>query len=219
MPSGIRTRREINNDDDSWMMTFGDVIALLLAFFVLILSTSSPDIGKFERFQQAMASLAEGKAVPTPFTDIRDGLQEIIEENDLQQSVHVELKPDGVVMEFSDLSLFKPGKADLNANSIDVLTKASEVIRKNQKEHYLIEIEGHTDDLPIHNNEFESNWELSSARSTGVVRHFIGLGVDPNKLKGAAYADTRPKVELGTDGVTDTEARAQNRRIVIFVHR
>lgn len=219
MPTGLRTRREVNSDDDAWMMTFGDVITLLLAFFVLILSTSSPDIGKFEAFQQAMASLSEGKEVPTPFTDIRDGLQEIIEANDLQNSVDVELLPDGVLLEFSDLSLFKPGKADLNSTSTEILTKAADVIKANQKSHYLIEIEGHTDDLPIHNNEFESNWELSSARSTGVVRHFISLGIDPIKLKGAAYADTRPKVALGTVGVNDSEARAQNRRIVIFVHR
>jgi len=166
-----------------------------------------------------MANMIEGEQVPTPFTSMYNGIDEIIEQNDMQDTVEVSLKPDGVYMEFSDLSLFKPGKAELSNKAMDILSKASSVIQAESKSHYTVEIEGHTDDVPIHNAEFESNWELSSARSTGVVRHFIANGVDPLKLKGASYADTRPKFDPTVEGIDLKSARAANRRIVIFVHR
>ena len=219
MPASLRTRRAVEDDSNDWIMTFADVISLLLAFYVLILSTASIDIGKQEALAQGFASMIDGEEAPTPFTDIKDGLNQIVEESGLQDSVQVELLPDGVHMEFSDLSLFKPGRADFSEKAKKILTKASGVILENSEAHYLIEIEGHTDDTPISNAQFASNWELSSARSTGVVRHFISLGVDPLKLKGAAYADTRPKIDPFADGIDIKSARAANRRIVIFVHR
>jgi len=218
MPHGIRTRRDLEDDND-WMTSFGDVISILLAFFVMLLQVSSLDVGKLEEMSESMQSLTSDKQIATPFTDIRDGVFSIIDNKNMSDSVSVELKPDGVYVEFSDLSLFKQGKAELGAEAVELLKSVASVIVENSKSHYMVEVEGHTDDIPIHNAEFKSNWELSSARATGVVRLFQSEGVDPFKLKGAAFADTRPKHKIGETGLSDSDVRAANRRIVVVVHR
>jgi len=218
MSSFIR-RKVVDEDfETDWIVPFCDVLALLLAFFVIILSTSSPHIGKLERLLESWATMTSGEAPETPFTDIKDGFDDLVIKHNLQGSVDITMDHDGVLLEFSDLSLFQPGKANLNNSARDILSKAVIVINEHSRAHYEIEVEGHTDDVPIHNDEFVSNWELSSARSTGVVRHLISKGISPLKLKGSSFADTRPKIDIkSTEDLK--QARAANRRILIYVHR
>ncbi len=218
MSAFIRRKIPEDNFETDWITPFCDVLALLLAFFVIILSTSSPHVGKLERLLESWAAMTNGEAPPTPFTDIKDGFDLLVSENNLQNSVDITMDHDGVLLEFSDLSLFQPGKANLNNSARDILSKAVTVIKRHSKAHYAIEVEGHTDDVPIHNDEFVSNWELSSARSTGVVRHLINNGISPLKLKGSSFADTRPKVVMAPD-LDLKVVRASNRRILIYVHR
>jgi chemotaxis protein MotB len=99
-------------------------------------------------------------------------------------------------------------------------------------ERHQIAIEGHTDDVPIHTRQYDSNWELSSARATVVLKSFLAAGFDPRRLSAQGFADTRPahalpkpseKTSEGTDkqpGADDTraKARADNRRVVIRVY-
>ena len=87
-------------------------------------------------------------------------------------------------------------------------------------ETFTITVEGHTDDAPIHQPRFPSNWELSSQRATAVVRHLIDQGVDARNLQGIAYAHTRP-VAPNRDGAGQpiTSNRAKNRRVVIRIER
>lgn len=219
MPAGLRTRRPVEDDANDWLITFADVISILLAMFVLILKVSSFDVGKHEALIEAWSPLSSGKERPTPFTDIKNGVTEIVNDAQMQQSIQVEMQPDGVMIEFSDLSLFKQGKADLNPRSLSVLNDMTDVIIENMRDHHHIEIEGHTDDVPIHNSEFASNWELSSARATGVVRFLQAKGVDPYKLNGSAFADTRPKVGVDNQDLSLSDIRAANRRVVILVKR
>jgi chemotaxis protein MotB len=84
---------------------------------------------------------------------------------------------------------------------------------------YYVDVEGHTDDVPIHTPQFPSNWELSTLRATGVVRYLIKIGLEPDRLKAAGYADVNPKVpNLDLFGAPIPENRAKNRRIVIRLH-
>ena len=75
-------------------------------------------------------------------------------------------------------------------------------------------IEGHTDDLPIHNTEFPSNWELSSARATNVVQEMIQCGITPARLSATGYGEYRPRVPNDSD-----QHRQMNRRVDIVILR
>ncbi len=82
---------------------------------------------------------------------------------------------------------------------------------------HMIEVEGHTDDLPISNEQFPSNWELSSARATGVVKYLLESGIEKERLKASGYADSRPKE--GLDDLPLSEQRKANRRVVVSIRR
>ena len=84
---------------------------------------------------------------------------------------------------------------------------------------HLIEVEGHTDDVPISTPRFPSNWELSGSRASNVVKYLLGKGVAKERLKAAGYADSRPKDKLKEGQVINAETRAANRRVVIYVKR
>tara|TARA_Y100000588_G_scaffold203789_1_gene217608 strand:- start:337 stop:639 length:303 start_codon:yes stop_codon:yes gene_type:complete len=84
---------------------------------------------------------------------------------------------------------------------------------------YFVDVEGHTDDAPINTPRFPSNWELSTARATGVVRFLISADVQPERLKAVGYADVRPKFpNRDLFGEPIPENRKKNRRISIRLH-
>jgi chemotaxis protein MotB len=86
-------------------------------------------------------------------------------------------------------------------------------------EGYLIDVEGHTDDVPIRTARFPSNWELSASRASSVVRYFIEQGIKPSRLKAAGYADTKPKLpnkDIFDEGIP--ENREKNRRVSLRLH-
>lgn len=215
---GLRRRRP-NFDDSasSWLVTYSDAITLLLAFFVMILAVSELDQGKVEALKEGLAELMTGEAPPTPFTDIRDGLNEFIADNKLENQISVTLDPQGVRIEFSDVSLYSSGSADIKPDAVPMLKDVTRVIRETSHKTHLVEVEGHTDDLPINTEKFPSNWELSSVRATNIVKYLEGQGIEKQRLKASGYADSRPK--KGNETLPVEKQRQANRRVVVFVRR
>ncbi|HPN37156.1 MAG TPA: OmpA family protein, partial [Melioribacteraceae bacterium] len=85
---------------------------------------------------------------------------------------------------------------------------------------YLVEVEGHTDNIPINTPQYPSNWELSTNRATNIVKLFIEEGIPPVRLRAAGYADSRPKLSnVDVNGNSIPQNQAANRRVVIFVQR
>lgn len=115
----------------------------------------------------------------------------------------------GVELEINASALFNQGEADIQPEAKKTLADAAKVLVDNE---FAIEVEGHTDNLPISTNRFPSNWELSSARASSVVRLFIDQGVVANRLKAVGSADNQPLVPNDT-----AEGRARNRRVTITV--
>ena len=99
------------------------------------------------------------------------------------------------------------------------LNEMSKMIKEMKYDDILIEVEGHTDDVPIKTVEFPSNWELSASRATHVVRYFMDNGIAKNKLKASGFADSRPKVPNIIEGKPSRENRAINRRVKVSVRR
>jgi chemotaxis protein MotB len=115
-----------------------------------------------------------------------------------------------VVSIITDQVLFDESRADLQPVGIEVLDLVAEVLRATPNN---IAIEGHTDSRPISSGRFPSNWELSTARATSVLRHLTdNIGFDPARLSVAGYADTRPLASNDT-----VEGAARNRRVEIVV--
>lgn len=211
-------------EDESWLLTYGDAVTLLMTFLVLLLSVSTFDQAKYEQVVEAMQQGILKEATPnniSQFEKLKNSIIEVTEKS-LKDSVEVTRDPLGLTIELSSNELFAIGKADIQEKAIKPLKEIAATISKfgQDYENYQIEIEGHTDDVPIKNERFPSNWELSANRATNVVKFFIAEGVDKYRLKAAGYADLFPKLpNLDEMGNPIPENRAKNRRITILVHR
>jgi chemotaxis protein MotB len=115
----------------------------------------------------------------------------------------------GVTLDINASMLFKPGEAVVQPEAVATLADVARILAK---EEMSIEVEGHTDNLPIATPQFPSNWELSSARASSVVRLFIEHGITSTRLKATGFADNLPIV--GNDSM---EGRAKNRRVAVTV--
>ncbi|TNC98393.1 MAG: chemotaxis protein MotB [Gallionellaceae bacterium] len=115
----------------------------------------------------------------------------------------------GVTLDINASMLFKPGEAAVQAGAVQTLADVAKIL---SEEDMAIEVEGHTDNLPISNAQFPSNWELSSARASSVVRLFIEQGIVATRLKATGLADNVPIEENSS-----IEGRARNRRVAVTV--
>lgn len=127
--------------------------------------------------------------------------------NDNQVKITQSLR--GVTVEISAAVLFAPGQASLQPESAKALAAVAHLLAQAPNQ---IQVEGHTDDAPINTAFYPSNWELSSARASSVVRLFSANGVAPERMVAIGYADHRPLVAN-----TDNESRARNRRVTMLI--
>ena len=114
-----------------------------------------------------------------------------------------------ISLEMNSELLFLSGEAELSKKAIPVLEKITEVINPMQN---AINVEGHTDDIPIANATFRSNWDLSSARATSVVQEFAKLGISPARLSAIGYGEFHPIADNATE-----EGRFKNRRVLLVL--
>ena len=206
-----------------WMITYADMVTLLLTFFILYYSIASMNMQKFKEAiigeEQASIGLlelldsAEVKESIQNLTglksnDILKDIQEVAEETELD----VETSDAKVVVRVPGASLFKPGQADLQLSARPVLDEVIRVVNKYPG--YKIHIQGHTDDEPISTERFPTNWELSAARATAVLRYFIDKGAEPERMTATGYADTFP---LATNDTVP--GRAKNRRVEFVLEK
>ncbi|MGM0437053.1 MAG: flagellar motor protein MotB [Bacillota bacterium] len=230
-----RNRKNNKNDDtdSNWMTTFSDMMTLLLTFFVLLYSMSTIDAQKFKAavnsLRENMGILSGGRTVseepmvesgslgsditPSPHENLtvaRKEIQQYVQEKNLQDRVNMEMTQRGLVVRFTGQILFEVGEADIRNKGRDVLDKVATVLKDMPNN---VMIEGHTDNLPIDTDEFPSNWELSTARSTEVIKYFIeDPGIDPERLSAAGYSKYRP-----IEPNDSPENRALNRRVEVVI--
>ncbi len=210
------------------MVTYGDMMTLLLTFFVLIVSFSTVEQVKF---RAAISSIQQGLGIwpnnagllPVMVLYQRETqraqqaeqvvkeVAEYLRENDIVDQVEIYNTPSGIRLIISDPVLFQTGRADIRPQFRSLLVKIADVIKKQRYSE--IRVEGHTDNVPISNDQFPSNWELSAARALNVVKvlAFQG-GLDPAKLSGVGYGEYRPRATN-----TTPKGRAMNRRVEIWI--
>ena len=211
-------------EDNDWIVTYADVVTLLMAFFVILLSMSTIDQTKVEQFMQGMNEELLKKENEPPFKELKQQLDVILVEKGLTNDVDVGLDPMGIVIKFSSNSIFELGSAEVLPDIQPVMAEISKSvlnsIQKASFTNYIINVEGHTDNIPIHNDKFAYDWELSAARATGVVRLFIENGIPNKRLIASGFSDSRPRVaNFNPDGSANSKNQAINRRVVVNIHK
>jgi chemotaxis protein MotB len=203
-------------DDTSWLLPYVDVISLLLAFLILTLAMSKVNLHRFE-----MLSAALNRRSPPPSLDaLKEKIDQTIESKGLAGQVRTVLDDEGLRMELKSQLLFDSGQAEIRSDGRAAIQRVVDLLPTIDAR-YLIAIEGHTDDVPIHTPRFDSNWDLSSARAINVLKMFTAAGLKPERLSAQGYADTRPAVAIpsaGGDSAAEARARSENRRVVIRIH-
>jgi len=141
---------------------------------------------------------------------IQKRLERLLSNQIAEHTVSVQMGREGLVISLREAGFFSSGSATPHAATQPVLEEIGVLLGQTP---YNLRIEGHTDNVPIHNSEFDSNWELSAARATRVARVFLSAkGVNPERMSAAGYAEYHPIASNNTDG-----GRAANRRVDVVV--
>jgi len=213
----------------AWLTTFSDLMSLLLCFFVLIVSMSNVDPNEFNKASGALKGslgiLSEDPStmelvhvIMPKISDVDLGeistaiskLQDFVETQEQQESIKLVITSEGVAIRILTPLLFDRGLAELEPQGMPYLAKIFDIAKGWDN---TIRVAGHTDDLPIDNGMFNSNWDLSYARARSVIKFGINYSrVQPEKFSGVGYGEYRPAFPNDSD-----ENRGKNRRIEIFI--
>jgi len=206
--------------EEDWLMSYADMVTLLMAFFLAMLSVSHVDPVLFEQMKKGLRSdIGKDKDVKTPLGEIKHDLDSLLASERARGDVNIDLGREGIVLEFSSSAVFDPGKADVGPAARANMDKVADAIKNIEYYKFAVDIEGHTDNIPIKTLQFPSNWELSVMRATNIVKYLIGKGIPSERLKAAGYADTKPKTpNVDAEGKPIPANQAKNRRIVLKIH-
>jgi chemotaxis protein MotB len=222
---------------DRWLISYADFITLLFAFFVVMYAISVVNTGKYKALSDALGDAFGGRlAVPQasstieqlPLTNLiaRKRFEAMWREQErlhtLARDLNASLAPlikngqvrviqtgRGVTVEINAKVLFEEGRAALGSEARATLGTVASLLKNDP---HAIQVEGHTDKLPIANSVFPSNWELSSVRASSVVRLFIEGGVAPERLTAVGHAANLPAAPN-----TDEAGRVRNRRVAVTI--
>lgn len=244
-----KIKRRKNTGAPKWMVTYSDMITLILVFFILLFSMSRIDSIKFQAVSDSFRNRAifdfQPSAVPVEYSapnhgeltkgkspndydlptkqseqsdeNEEDALNKLVkdvegylDENDLHNVITANRTDRGVVLVLQEQILFETGEADILHSGKPFLNKVGSLL-KNIPNH--VKVEGHSDNRPISTFRYPSNWELSGARASSVVRYLIEeFHFDKSRFSLAGYGDTRPRVQ--NDSPKNWE---KNRRVEIVV--
>ena len=175
--------------DQDWIFTYGDLVTLLLCFFILLFSTCKYQTMKFKSLAASFKPLPAG----TPFMNegkdsIIEQIAQQIEESELGDDTNISIQEKGVVVSFKASAYFKEDSANLSPKAIKEMTRFSKLIFLLPNK---IQIEGHTQKKISKN--WGSTWELAGARASKVARFLIENGLDPTKITVKSFGSTRPR--------------------------
>lgn len=230
----------VKDTAERWLLTYADLMNLLLILFIILYTFSKVDAGKYQQVAGSLKSVLgqstgsvigkgnggsktiglEGKSTEEAngikseaeqLTDVKKQITEIIKKEGLQGSVIVQSQERGIVISVRDKVLFKSGSAVIEPNSISTIEKIGKVLL--QIDGKQIRIEGNTDTDPISNSKFIDNQELSTARANSVWRIFVkSVGLSPETMSSIGYGEYRPIAPNN-----NLENKAKNRRVDITV--
>jgi chemotaxis protein MotB len=234
-----RKSKQPEKPSTAWQGTYGDMITLMLCFFVMLYNPSEVDTTQLATITESLQmnetestsgglslsagrladlgntidslpSLEKGKSLGTAKKKAVSLFAPDVKSN----KITITSDERGLVITLASDSFFDEGSADLNIDTTrDTLLRLSEFFKSPEINSRRFRIEGHTDNTPVkEDSKFASNWELSAARSINVLHYLADFGVDEKQFSVAGYADTRPMFPNDTP-----EGRAYNRRVDIII--
>ena len=249
-----RAKRSQDSGAPKWMVTYSDMVTLILVFFILLFSMSQIDLVKFEAMSESFrnrmvldffpsavpldnptdntSNLASGKNtnefdIPTHLPNTADlsieaeyevdylsklmeDVEKFLDENELNDVITASRTERGVILVLQDSILFNSGEAEILISGKPFLEKIGELLSEIPN---YVKVEGHTDSRPISSYRYPSNWELSGARASSVIRYLIDEGEYANpRFAAIGYGETRPLVPN-----TSVENWSKNRRVEIVI--
>ena len=224
---------------DRWLVSYADFVTLLFAFFVVMYASAQMDQRKAGRLSVAIESAFQqlgifqtdghkpGKiphqiplsgnrtpggdqTVKQDLTAIQGELENALAGEIKRNEVALHLEPDGLVISLREAGFFDSGSASMKVQAEDAFRRVAQIL---QEHPYGVRIEGHTDTVPIHTLQFASNWELSTARATELVKILIEQhGIGAERLSAAGYAEFHPVASNST-----AKGRQLNRRVDVVI--
>ncbi len=236
-----RRNRELHINHERWLVSYADFVTLLFAFFVVMYSISQVNEGKYRVLSATLESAF--KTLPknvelrenTEDTPVRSASRQLIDLQGRTDAYEVSLVPlenafretfgdlieSGLMqissnelwlqIELRDSILFGSGSAEASEQAREIFAEVSELLRGLE---HPVQIAGFTDNVPISNERYPSNWELSSARASAIVKWMVEQGIDPGRLSAVGYGEHQPVASNET-----AAGRAQNRRVAIMIAR
>ena len=206
-------RRAVGNEE-SWLLSYADLITNLLLFFVVLLTAAQMNKA---RMQQIVKSIS-GAESPASLDSIRKEIDAQIAKQKLGDLVTTNVSLDGLEVSLNSGLVFDSGKAKIRTEvEQTVATMLQTLVPYSSK--YNFAVEGHTDTTPIVNGgTFASNWELSSARAIVVRQRLEDVGISRGRIRVEGYADTKPLPEDQLKGLSSEERLARHRRVVVRIY-
>lgn len=224
-------RRAKKENSERWLLTYSDLVTLLMILFIMMYVISNVNTQKFQALARVLGSafgssniLSNGTAIlpeqvnntgpvsndTSQLAMLKKQIEKEVAEGGFNGKVTVSLEERGLVVSLQDTVLFVSGSASLAPDARTIITKIGLALKPLPN---YVRIEGHTDNVPIHNQQFPSNWELSVARATNVVQALItDCGIPPARLSATGYGEFRPVAPNDSD-----EHRQMNRRVDILI--
>jgi chemotaxis protein MotB len=264
MAAGGKRKRghAADHPDERWLLTYADMITLLMALFIVMFAISSVNTSKFEALSKSLKEVSHGtldggEAVlqtggspngqetpkvtpPVPaiapliqkefdkeqtkrdgrqgtedeqFKQVKRDLDAYAAQNGLKSKLETEITRRGLVIRLlSDGVLFDSGEAKVKPRALGLLGKIAGLLQVDEV--HPINVEGHTDNVPIHSPVFPTNWELSTARASSVTRFLIAKGAPQKRMGAVGYAQLHPIASNGS-----APGRSRNRRVEIVLLR
>ncbi|MFD2445086.1 flagellar motor protein MotB [Bacillus sp. CGMCC 1.16607] len=229
--------------DESWLIPYADLLTLLLALFIVLFSMSSINAQKFNAMSKAFNQIFTGGEgvleFPSPvlekvtqaekedkeeestqeemdqdhkeLEDIQGKVNQYIRDNKLQNKLGTELTDEGLLVRIRDNVLFDSGKAEIRKKDLKVANEISGLLIMNPPRNIIIS--GHTDNVPINNSKYESNWDLSTMRATSFLKVLLNNDkLDPRLFRATGFGEYQPVASNNTK-----EGKAKNRRVEILI--
>jgi len=224
---------------DRWLVSYADFVTLLFAFFVVMYASAQMDQKKAGRLSVAIESAfqelgifqanghkpgpiphkiplsgnrtpGDNSAMQENLATVQGELEDALAAEIKRNEVALHLEPDGLVISLREAGFFDSGSATMKVQAEDAFRRVAQIL---QQHPYGIRVEGHTDPVPIHTAHFASNWELSTARATELVKLLIEQhGIAAERLSAAGYAEFHPVASNST-----SKGRSLNRRVDIVI--
>ncbi|MGG7177151.1 flagellar motor protein MotB [Clostridium paraputrificum] len=230
-----KKKKKEEHFDEGWLLPYSDLMTLLLAVFIVLFASSKVDVSKMNQMSQAFQNitmsggsglldgsensnqedLQPGTEISTPLqniTNIKNGMDEYISTNHLDNQIYTEVQEDKLKITLVNNVLYESASAKLSPQNIEIANKIGQLLA-DKGQGLEVVFAGHTDNIPINNSEFSSNWDLSFERAGNFMRNVLkNKNLNPANFSASGYGEYKPIASNATE-----EGRSQNRRIEVLI--